>query len=76
MASCNSFARLEDNVSLRMCDCRVRSHGVVLWSSDIWSSFEELAAMVPQARFAAHSRSPEFAMPRSLAIFWIGMRHE
>ena len=23
-------------------------HGVVLWSSDIWSSFEELAAQVPQ----------------------------
>lgn len=33
-------------------------HGVVLWSSDIWSSFEELAAQVPQGVHASLSGIP------------------
>uniref|UniRef100_A0A7S2FY80 Glycoside hydrolase family 31 protein n=1 Tax=Haptolina brevifila TaxID=156173 RepID=A0A7S2FY80_9EUKA len=33
-------------------------HGVVLWSSDIWSSFEQLASMVPQGVHASLSGIP------------------
>ena len=33
-------------------------HGVVLWSSDIWSTFETLAAMVPQGVHASMSGIP------------------
>ena len=33
-------------------------HGVVLWSSDIWSSFEQLRSMVPQGVHASLSGVP------------------
>jgi alpha-D-xyloside xylohydrolase len=33
-------------------------HGVVLWSSDIWSSFEQLASMVPQGVHSSLSGIP------------------
>eukprot|EP00041_Stephanoeca_diplocostata_P012221 m.203848 g.203848 ORF g.203848 m.203848 type:complete len:702 (+) comp18865_c0_seq2:159-2264(+) len=33
-------------------------YGIVLWSSDIWSTFEELAAMVPQGVHASLSGIP------------------
>jgi len=33
-------------------------HGVVLWSSDIWSSFEQLASQVPQGVHASLSGIP------------------
>ena len=35
-----------------------QKHGVVLWSSDIWSTFEELAAMVPQGVHTSLSGIP------------------
>ena len=33
-------------------------HGVVLWSSDIWSDFQTLASMVPQGVHASMSGIP------------------
>jgi alpha-D-xyloside xylohydrolase len=35
-----------------------QKHGIVLWSSDIWSTFEELAAQVPQGVHSSLSGIP------------------
>jgi alpha-glucosidase (family GH31 glycosyl hydrolase) len=35
-----------------------QKHGIVLWSSDTWSSFEELASQVPQGVHASLSGIP------------------
>lgn len=40
-------------------------HGVVLWSSDIWSTFEELAAMVPQGVHTSLSGIPWWTTVRA-----------
>eukprot|EP00041_Stephanoeca_diplocostata_P012223 m.203940 g.203940 ORF g.203940 m.203940 type:complete len:819 (+) comp18865_c0_seq8:159-2615(+) len=55
------FVRLGHIISLplwRVCAWVCCRYGIVLWSSDIWSTFEELAAMVPQGVHASLSGIP------------------